>query len=204
MAIRNQEYVRSFGVQPDRRLNERNVLSALTEIWREHSVRCDSAFGKMLQFGLSKNENAKNFLRREVYALGLELKRMPQRWNLAEFIASIRVHKTTRLDALNGRVFPALLLGVYEEDSSITRQERWVMSKELEYAEAHNVPPEFLCGFLYQSGGRQDLLKKLAAGFVEPAFRKKAEDTGSGFAIQTAKAAPTSSLPVVAGWLPND
>lgn len=53
------------------------------------------------------------------------------------------------------------------------------MAKELEYALRHSVPPEFLCGFLYQSGGRKTLLKKLEAGYKEPAFRDPKPDETS-------------------------
>lgn len=170
--IRTKGYERAFKPRPVRPLKRKVVDDALLAIWREFEARLPSAYAADQKFGLSKNEDAKNFLRREVYALGRALQNSPPKWDVAELVASSRVHRTTRIEALEGRVFHALLMGVYHEDSLIKRQERWSMAKELEYADRHDVPPEHLCGFLYQSGGRSNLLKKLAAGYREPAFRK--------------------------------
>ena len=73
-------------------------------------------------------------------------------------------------------IFHALFLGLYEEDTQISRQERAQMAKELLYADRHNVPPEYLCGFLYQSGGRKKLDEKLnESGYLEPAFSSQVD-----------------------------
>lgn len=178
MAKPSRVYRRCFDLASPRPMQKKGVLEALEAIWREHRTRLSGAFALNQKFGVSKNEDAKNFLRREVYVLGLALRRRPPRWNVSEFISSIRAHPTTRITALEGQIFQALLMGVYEEDSTISRQERWVMSRELEYAFAHGVPPEFLCGFLYQSGGRKNLLEKLESGFAEPAFRAELAEDG--------------------------
>ncbi|WP_162888222.1 hypothetical protein [Sphingomonas mesophila] len=152
-------------------MKRKQVDEALLSIWREHSDRLSSSFAATQEFGLSKNEDAKNFLRREIYALGLAIRRSPPEWNVAELIASSRAHQTTRFEVLENQLFHALFMGVYDEDALIKRQERWLMAKELEYALRHSVPPEFLCGFLYQSGGRKNLLKKLEANYREPWFQ---------------------------------
>lgn len=170
MSRRKADYVRLRGIKPTR-LAPRDVNQITLDIWREHSRRLGSSFGADQPYGVSKNEDAKNFLRREVYALGLVLKTKPQRWNLSKLLVKERSHATTRRDVLGQNIFHDLLMSIYEDDSQISRQERWTMAKELEYAYRHSIPPEFLCGFIYQSGGRKNLLKKLDADYIEPAFR---------------------------------
>lgn len=163
-------YVRTFEPSPAKPLTKHQVDQALTAIWDEHSRRVPTSYGAAMEFGLSKNEDAKNFLRREIYALGLVLQAAPPTWKLSELIASARANPVTRPEPLENQVFHALFMGVYDDDSQITRQERWSMTRELQYASLHSVPPRYLCGFLYQSGGRKNLLKKLAAGYMEPGF----------------------------------
>lgn len=163
-------YVRTFEPLPTKPLTKRQVRQALASIWDEHSERVPASYGASMKFGLSKNEDAKNFLRREIYALGLALQAAPPTWNLAELVASVRANPVTRPEPLENQVFHALFMGVYDDDSQITRQERWLMTRELLYASRHNVPPRDLCGFLYQSGGRRNLLEKLTAGYIEPSF----------------------------------
>ncbi len=167
---RRPGYARNFTISPDATLGKPQANKALINISDEHYRRLKRSHFDGQQFGLSKNEDAKNFLRREIYALGLSYLANPPRWAVSELVAKIRVSQTTRMEALEN-VFHSLLMSVYEEDDPISRQERWLMARELEYARRHNVPPEFLCGFLYQSGGRKNLLKKLEAGYIEPAFR---------------------------------
>ena len=64
--------------------------------------------------------------------------------------------KTTRPEAMENN-FHALLWCVYEGEQGYSKQERSLMSLELEYAYRHDVPPELLSGFLYQSTSRRDL-----------------------------------------------
>lgn len=168
--MKRKGYVRTFELSPTSPLTRRQVDKALVAIWDEHSRRTPTKFGENQKFGLNKNEDAKNFLRREIYALGLALQAMPPIWNVTDIVASVRANPVTRPEALENRVFHALFMGVYDDDSQISRQERWTMTRELEYASRHHVPPRFLCGFLYQSGGRKHLLEKLAAGYTEPGF----------------------------------
>ena len=165
------EYVRIHADKPGVTLSSRDLEKQVVEIWREHGRRLQRAFMKSHKHGLSKNEDAKNFLRREIYALGLRLKARPPSWNLCEVLVGLRKHQTTRRDVIGLNIFHDLLMVVYDEDDQISRQERWIMAKEMEYAHRHSVPPEFLCGFLYQSGGRKNLLEKLKDDYIEPVFR---------------------------------
>ena len=176
MAGIKKDYRRAFDLGSSKQLKRAQVNEALISIWREHDYRLSSSHAGSQPFGLSKNEAAKNFLRREIYALGLALKQSPPKWDVSELVASSRARQTTRIDVLEDRIFHALFMGVYNDDTLIKRQERWSMTRELEYAHRHGVPPQFLCGFLYQSGGRTGLLEKLKVGYVEPAFRDLALD----------------------------
>lgn len=168
---KRKEYKRKFSLAPKSPLSKKDVSDALLAIWDGHSDRLKESWVKAQPYGLTKNEAAKNFARREVYALGIALLVQPPKWDIAEVVEKIRLKPTTRPEALE-RIFHALFLSLYESDDPINRKERWMMAKDLEYAFRHKVPPEFLCGFLYQSGGRRGLLKKLEDGYIEPGFLK--------------------------------
>lgn len=167
---KKSSYHRRFGARSGP-LARREVFQILTEIWKEHDRRRSSSFVAEQEFNMSKNEDAKNFLRREIYALGLFLTENPTKWDLTQLISDMRATKSTKEDSVRDRIFHLLLMGLFEEDSVISRQERWSMSRELEYARRHEIPPELICGFIFQSGGRSRLNDKLKAGFIEPAFR---------------------------------
>lgn len=153
-------------------LKKRTVEQALLKIWEEHGNRMTAACS-VQEFSPTKNESAKNYLRREIYKLGRRLiKSPPTSWSTADIVVKVRGEKNRRTDKL-GEVFHDLLMAVYDEDfPQLDRQERWSMTQELEYARRHNVHSKYLCGFLYQSGPRGEIRKKLKAGYIEPAFRQ--------------------------------
>lgn len=160
---------------PNKPLRRKDVERVVLAIWNEHSHRLTSRFHAG-PYQPTKNESAKDFLRREIYALGAHLLRWsPASSVMEELVDKIRSART-RPDK-RGDVFHALLMCMYEDDSVISRQERWLMAKELAYAHRHRIPPELVCGFLYQSGPRTEMPKKIKAGYIEPAFREQlAED----------------------------
>lgn len=166
-------YVREFSVKAERPLSKAGTEKILESIWREYERRLSSKFANGLRFGLSRNENAKNFLRREIYALGMALNRKKPKWEISELLTH-RSNKSTRHKAVEGHVFHVLLMVLYDDDSQISRQERWTMARELEYAFRHRVPSRYLTGFLFQSGGRKDLVAKLKEEYVEPGFEDQA------------------------------
>ncbi len=144
------------------------IAKIIEEIWDEHSSR---RIRKVSPDDASdtKNESAKNFLRREIYALGCQILNAPPSWDASDLLEKMEC-KTTRPDALENE-FHALLVCVYRGEQGLTRQDRSLVSKELKYAYCHRVPPELLCGFLYQSTDRRRLSDRLEKGFIEPAFR---------------------------------
>lgn len=170
MKSRISDYVRAFDPDSGKPISRRKTLEILKAVWAEYERRLGAKYWPD-DGSDTRNESAKNFLRREIYALGLHLNRAePQTWRLEDLVNEMRDTNTTRPNALSN-VFHALLMCVYRADSRISRQERSLMAMELEYARRHEVPPRLLCGFLYQSTDRKSIRKRLAAGFIEPAFR---------------------------------
>lgn len=151
-------------------LKRQTVLRELNRIWDEHTERLRTPDADQA-FSPTKNENARNYLKREIYKLGKRILRDPPKsWSTADIVKERR-GANRRTDKL-GAVFHDLLMAVYDEDwPKLDRQERWSVAQELEYAHRHKVPSKYLCGFLYQSGPRTDLRAKLKADYVEPAFR---------------------------------
>ena len=58
-------------------------------------------------------------------------------------------------------------------DESLKRSDRHVFGNQMLYAYFHDVPPEFLNGFLAVSGGPGVIARKLKEDFVEPGFGTK-------------------------------
>ncbi|GAB5351628.1 hypothetical protein [Qipengyuania sp. 483] len=168
MAKKKRAFERNFDLKSEKCLRRKDAEQALRNIWDEHTRRLGSSF-LVGPYEPTKNDSAKNFLRREVYALGLKILSCPStNWATEDFLAKVRPN-LNRPDKL-GNVFHDLLMSIYNDDSQISRQERHLMARELEYARRHAIPPELLCGFLYQSGPRTEIRKKLEAGYLEAAF----------------------------------
>lgn len=161
-------YVRSFDWEANMPLSRKKTSAILLEIWTEYDCRL-TAKVSFYDGSNTRNESAKNFLRREIYALGWRMFLHPPSWRIEEFVNDMRDTRTTRPDALSN-IFHALLMCVYNEDTRISRHERSLMAGELEYARRHEVPPSLLCGFLYQSTDRKRISERLKANFIEPAF----------------------------------
>lgn len=162
-----------------KRIGARYVRTALTAIDLEHFNRRSSKAHKEI-YEPTKNETRKNFLRREIYALGRALIDSKSNINWTKMLNDHRLKTYTRPDSLDN-IFHILFLLFRDEDLNITRQyedinitrqERSNMAKELLYAHRHSIPEELLVGFIYQSGPRSDLPKKLEdEDYLEPAFR---------------------------------
>lgn len=58
-------------------------------------------------------------------------------------------------------------------DESLKRSDRHVFGNQMLYACLHDVPPEFLNGFLAVSGGPATIAQKLKEDFVEPGFETR-------------------------------
>lgn len=65
------------------------------------------------------------------------------------------------------------LLAMFADDSDLGRNNRRVFGNQMLYAWAHDVPPEFLNGFLAVSGGPAEIAEKLRCGTFEPGFEKR-------------------------------
>lgn len=164
-------YERAFKIDATAPLKLSQVTKILHAIWDEHSERTRKLWMPD-DGGDTKNESARNFLRREVYALAWCLRNAPPaKWEVKDIYYK-NGGRTTHPEVLDN-MFHALMLCIYESDQGISRQERSLMSQELEYAYRHKIQPELLCGFLYQSTDRKKLGDRLATGFIEPAFRSE-------------------------------
>jgi hypothetical protein len=166
-------YRRLFDMDERSPIKPRKLDAILEAIWDEYDYRLTAKVSDD-DGSATRNETAKNFLRREVYALGRCLERSPlPSWSIEKFVRTKRENSTTRPEALSN-IFHALLMCILREDyrtgTRITRQERSLMATELEYAHRHDVPPALLCGFLYQSTDRRKI-RQLPPEFREPAFR---------------------------------
>lgn len=71
-------------------------------------------------------------------------------------------------------------------DESITRGDRHVFGNQMLYAHLHDVPPEFLNGFIAVSGKPALIAEKLKSDFIEPGF----EDRAARMGRTAAKAGP--------------
>ena len=162
-------YQRSFSIEQDTTLKRRDLEKILFEIFDEHSSRKRRKVSPD-DGSATKNESAKNFLRREIYALGYRIQNSGSGKLDANSLLEAMGRTTTRPEKLKN-VFHALLFFVYEGEQGFPRQERSKLARELEYAYRHRIPPELLCGFLFQSSNRNKLSKLLKSGFIEPAFR---------------------------------
>lgn len=168
--LNQRHYERPYSPTAQKSISAFLVDKAVLAIWKEYERRLSGTF-KIDDHIHTKNESAKNFLRREIYVLGKHLIDFPPKnWSISDLPGKVRIKSSTRPHALEN-VFHALFMSLYEEDSQISRQERWLMARELQYAQKHNVPPELLCGFLYQSGPRAEIAMKLENNYIEPAFR---------------------------------
>ena len=152
-------------------VSQRQLDKVLIAIWSEYDRRRPSSFAESDIFSRTKSENAKYFLMREIYALGLHIIAKQPRFSPQDLINMRRNRNTTRPEFSPG-TFHALFMATFKEDDQISRSERWLMARELKYASRHNIRPELLCGFLLQSGTRKEINKKLDQGYIEPAFRK--------------------------------
>ena len=64
------------------------------------------------------------------------------------------------------------LLAMFSDDT-LKRSDRHVFGNQMLYAYLHDVPPEFLNGFLAISGGPGTIARKLKQNFVEPGFENR-------------------------------
>lgn len=77
-------------------------------------------------------------------------------------------------------------------DNGLTKSSRSRFSLELQYANMHNVPPQYLIGFLYQMGTSDGLAGKIADGTREQWFvEKNAEDEAAASEAYLKRVNPT-------------
>ncbi len=153
----------------DGKVKNKLIKSQLKRIAEEYKLRLSSARENIQS---TVNENHHNFLQREIYWLGREIYKKRKNWDSQAFVAKVRPGSMTRPDKQDDN-FRALFnslpgnLSLYRQLTS-----KWTMN--LNYANKHNVPAKYLCGFLLQSGPervRKENMDK--PNYFEPGFRDK-------------------------------
>jgi len=91
-------------------------------------------------------------------------------------------------------VFLFVLLGAFAELGMTTKNDRnraRLIAKELQYADEHNVPPDYLIGFIHQVGGRKGIerLRAVPSPVPEALSSKKREGRTAGVKGSSKRAA---------------
>jgi len=118
-------------------------------------------------------ESANAWFKREAYAL---LRHYVDRELTSVFAQTIRADsRSAKLtdDAVDNPYKQGLL--AMFSDESLSRSDRHVFGNQMLYADRHDVPSEFLNGFLAMSGGPSVIAEKLKNGFVQPGFERRVE-----------------------------
>ena len=174
MGKKDRRYRRLFPERPRKPISLKVADAAVAAIWEEHDRRRSRKF--LDDDGAdTKAESANYFLMREIYALGLAVMHSPPSWKMETLLEKVRDLRFSTRTPMNN-TFHVLLMSVWESDVQVSRQRRWNMAKEMEYAHRHSIPPNLLCGFLLQTGSNKKVLKKLQDDYVEPSFRSLPED----------------------------
>lgn len=117
------------------------------------------------------DESANAWFKRNAYAF----LRSYIETNLTDLFRKIAKHdrRPSRLveEAMNNP-FKLGLLAMFSDDS-LKRSDRHVFGNQMLYAYLHDVPPEFLNGFLAVSGGPATIARKLKVDSVEPGFETR-------------------------------
>ena len=117
------------------------------------------------------NESANAWFKRNAYAF----LRNYIETSKTDFFRNIAKHdrRPSRLvEEAMTNPFKLGLLAMFS-DESLKRSDRHVFGNQMLYAYLHDVPAEFLNGFLAVSGGPGVIARKLKEGFVEPGFETR-------------------------------
>ena len=121
--------------------------------------------------GQDSTESANAWFKRNAYAF----LRTYIEAGKADFFHKIAKHdrRPSRLvEEAMSNPFKLGLLAMFA-DESLKRSDRHVFGNQMLYAYLHDVPSEFLNGFLAVSGGPGVIARKLKEDFVEPGFETK-------------------------------
>lgn len=112
--------------------------------------------------GLRPFDSANGYLRREAYALIRETKSRKGGANTIKSLVQ-RLSTTPESPEYAENPFYWGLLAIDPHRDFLSAQDLSRFAKQLLYADRNGVPPSYLIGFLYQTGGPRDLSHKLVS-----------------------------------------
>lgn len=128
-----------------------------------------------------------NILKRSIYQIGMKIVGTGGR---KAFLSKTNKEYQKTVDDKVGRAIPTNAPTVEENPfyyvlylamgsrSYMPRQERIKAGDQLSYAAKHNVPPEYLIGFLHQCGSYSKLKSKLLSGGAESWYTWRSKQDG--------------------------
>lgn len=123
-----------------------------------------------------ESESPNAWFKRNAYGFLREYVLRNEEWVLEDVVRGDRRPKRLVEDALQNPFKLGLMAMTVDE--SITRSDRHVFGNQMLYAHLHDVPPEFLNGFIAVSGKPALIAEKLKSDFVEPGFEDRAASMG--------------------------
>lgn len=111
--------------------------------------------------------SANSFLRENIYRLGQILRDTKQVEPIRKFFPDER-RRRKDVPSLNENIFYWILIHLYGDDTeTMPVPVRNRISKQLEYASRHGIPPYLLVGFLYQISEPEHVAKRLKTNLME-------------------------------------
>lgn len=148
------------GIGPNALQDFEQISATLTEEWERR---------RKLRGQLPPAETANGYLKRESYRAIVHYV-AHGRAQFFEWVIRREGRGLTSRVKLDENPFHFGLLALFADDSVVTRQDRNLFSMQMLYAYHHGIPPEFLIGFIYQAGSKEEIKRKLQAGLIEPGF----------------------------------
>lgn len=147
---------RNFGKSPEK-------LSGAQETYDDAAEFIRDGYSKRRPLkGLRPFDSANGYLRREAYALIRETKSKRGGANTIRSLVQ-RLSTTPETPEYTENPFYWGLLAIDPHRDFLSPQDLSRFAKQLLYADRNGVPPNYLIGFLYQTGGPRDLSHKLGS-----------------------------------------
>lgn len=113
------------------------------------------------------NYSSLGTLKRYVYAVGVALKHANQVGVVSNFIPEERIIRQNTPDPRTEVFFWLTTAIIAKSKEGLPSSQIWKLSKQLEYAFRHKVPPELVVGFIYLIVNPEDISKKIETGEKE-------------------------------------
>lgn len=135
------------------------------EIWEDRLEEISIGWARRPVSGGDPDNRRSAFLLREIYRLVNELREVYG--DRLEHALLAKMDRTPEIPFHKAPYLWALKAANGAEDITMTPDMVLRYGLALNYANSHNVPPHFICGFLHQVGGIRSIDQKLQAGQME-------------------------------------